>query len=86
MQRFLETVFEPHLKRMDTHVGADDRRFETLNTLVGRVSTSIEVSAAVQQAQLAQSERFFKSVWTKITVAAMILSPLVAVGIAVWKH
>lgn len=86
MDRFRRNEFDPLREAIQRHMEADDRRFEQMTQAIGRISTAIEVSAATQQAQLAQTERIFSGVWTKVTIGVMALSPAAAILIALFKH
>lgn len=83
-ERFVSEQFVPFLERFDRHIEADDRRYEQTTVAINRISTAIEVSAAVQQAQVAQTDRIFKSFWTRAAVVVAACSPLVTAMVALW--
>ena len=79
MRNFLNDQFRPFMDRFDKHLEADDKRFIAMTDAIHRISTSIEVGTSVQAALLAQSKRLFDGWVSKVTVVALVATPIVAV-------
>ncbi len=78
--RFMTEQFQPFIDRFDRHLENDDKRFTQMTDAVNAVRTSIEVSTSVQSALLGQSKKLLDGKWTKATVLALFLSPIVGAG------